>query len=1187
MTTSLNRKKVAILILVIIAVTSLMLLVPPQEVQAIDTIETAEDSTGNIIITIHTNKDVDKIVMHTNKGDIDITPSSEYGADEEDLRGNNQVLDVNGDMLVNELDYEIEKAHVEGSCKDFTAKERCPHCGATDIDDDGDIDEDDLAILESHLEGSFSCELDDCYFHGKRTYREEDPEDSSRYIWTINYTPTIAGIDEMTFTPQSYTSTGVVSGEVKTLTIHAEEYKNPEVVKYWVSPENQDKYLVEYKSGKPIIIYAVTPLETDKVKFHIENELDPTDVTEVEVTEWDSIDYDTAEKTWKFYYDTSNRGWRNIEITAYGEQSEDNGGWLEGTTITMHERIVDPQVLTCNTTTTAGLLEVWYVPWSYTDADGNSHSGSTRHERQWYNHTTTAVCNDDTDYVYFTTSGGSSYSYSYSTSGDTRTFTKSWTDLSAGATGKAEAYCTIGTTPDPVYEYDVIYNANGGLPVDPTTAEYDTLLSSPPTPERAGYDFVGWYKEERCINEWDFSSDTVKGTTTLFAKWEAKIYTVTFDTQDGEESTTKNSGYDQTINAPNDPERENYEFDGWFKNAACTSRWDFGADRIYDDTTLYAKWTPNTVKVSFVTKGGNDIAPIAAIYGQVMPELEEPTLTGYQFDGWYKDDACTIPWDIDNELVTEPTVLYAKWSLGYYTVSFVDSVNTDTVYDSIETNANQLIEATDVIPERAGYTFTNWFQDPECTKLWVFSLNKVHSATILYAGWTSNQATISFVTNGGSTISSISGRTDEIISDREFPGTSRLGYTFMGWYENEDFNGDVVTELPETYPPNETVYYAKWSANAAWIMFDTNEGTAVDSMSGITDQEISDTTMPETSREGYTFLGWFKETDFSGSVIQNLPEKFPANVTTYHAKWVGNRSYIQFITGGKGYISRMAGYTDDIIADRTLPEISASGYTFAGWFDNAEFSGDPLDQLPEKFPIGTQYLYAKWEASTSTFHFESNTTDTVDDIVGVTDEAVTDRSMPVLTRSGYSFSGWFEEEDFSGYEVTELPELFPVDGQTYYASWTPNLSTLVFVTNGGEAIDNMYGGTDEVITDRTMPVPVREGYSFMGWYENEDLSGDVVIELPESYPIDGKTYYASWAINSYTVVFDSQGGSIVTSQIALYDTLITEPSDPTKSGYVMHGWYLEPECINQFDFTIDTVTDNMTLYAKWAEESIV
>jgi uncharacterized repeat protein (TIGR02543 family) len=78
------------------------------------------------------------------------------------------------------------------------------------------------------------------------------------------------------------------------------------------------------------------------------------------------------------------------------------------------------------------------------------------------------------------------------------------------------------------------------------------------------------------------------------------------------------------------------------------------------------------------------------------------------------------------------------------------------------------------------------------------------------------------------------------------------------------------------------------------------------------------------------------------------------------------------------------------------------------------------------------------------------------------------------------------------------------------------------------------------------------------------------------------TLYAKWTtLPVNTVTFDSQGGSAVAAVNAIPGTAITAPEAPTRPGYVFGGWYKEAACINEWDFTADTVTADTTLYAKW------
>jgi len=74
--------------------------------------------------------------------------------------------------------------------------------------------------------------------------------------------------------------------------------------------------------------------------------------------------------------------------------------------------------------------------------------------------------------------------------------------------------------------------------------------------------------------------------------------------------------------------------------------------------------------------------------------------------------------------------------------------------------------------------------------------------------------------------------------------------------------------------------------------------------------------------------------------------------------------------------------------------------------------------------------------------------------------------------------------------------------------------------------------------------------------------------------------------STYTVTFNSQGGSAVSSQVVEEGELAIEPTAPTKAGYTFTSWYKEPGCINAWDFNIDTVISDVTLYAQWTAVAV-
>ena len=169
-----------------------------------------------------------------------------------------------------------------------------------------------------------------------------------------------------------------------------------------------------------------------------------------------------------------------------------------------------------------------------------------------------------------------------------------------------------------------------------------------------------------------------------------------------------------------------------------------------------------------------------------------------------------------------------------------------------------------------------------------------------------------------------------------------------------------------------------------------------------------------------------------------------------------------------------------------------------------------------------------------------------------------------LERTGYTFAGWETSEPTA-------------DTIKCSAKWIADTYTVTFDSTGGgevttKTIDVLYG---EQLGD--MPVPIRTGYFFRGWYDapvegkcygNSDGKGTSRYDKTENC-----TLYAQWEINRYTITFDTAGGSEIAPITQDYDTAITAPADPTREGYTFIGW----------DTEIPTTmpAENMTVTAQW------
>ena len=218
-----------------------------------------------------------------------------------------------------------------------------------------------------------------------------------------------------------------------------------------------------------------------------------------------------------------------------------------------------------------------------------------------------------------------------------------------------------------------------------------TLATRPDAPATTpGYTFGGWNKADGTA--WDYASDKVTDNITLYAKWTANTYTITFDTVGGSEIAPITQGYGTAITVPADPTREGYTFIGWDKAIPTTVP--------AENMTVTAQWEINQYTITFDTAGGSEIAPITQDYGTAITAPADPTREGYTFIGWDKAIPTTMP--AENMTVT------AQWEINQYTITF------DTAGGSEITPITQDYETAITAPAdptREGYTFMGWDQE--------------------------------------------------------------------------------------------------------------------------------------------------------------------------------------------------------------------------------------------------------------------------------------------------------------------------------------------------------------------------------------------------------------------------------------------------------------------------------------------
>ncbi len=241
--------------------------------------------------------------------------------------------------------------------------------------------------------------------------------------------------------------------------------------------------------------------------------------------------------------------------------------------------------------------------------------------------------------------------------------------------------------------------------------------------------------------------------------------------------------------------------------------------------------------------------------------------------------------------------------------------------------------------------------------------------------------------------------------------------------------------------------------------------------------------------------------------------------------------------------------------------------------DKKFFSSDNLDYMVTNADSGEAQLSQRVEC-TITF----NAGEGVENPAPQQTTKGTLSELPSVTRSGYIFDGWYTAE--TGGEKVSTDTVFD-EAATLYARWLKNC-TATFNTQGGSAIDSQTVTSGAVLTKPADPT--RSGYTFQGWYTDEACTAEYDFDTPVT---DDLTLYAKWEKNAeptFTVTFNTQGGSAINSQTVTSGATLAKPADPARTGYTFQGWYTDEACTTAYDFS-SPVTGSLTLYAKWQQNS--
>ena len=762
---------------------------------------------------------------------------------------------------------------------------------------------------------------------------------------------------------------------------------------------------------------------------------------------------------------------------------------------------------------------------------------------------------------------------------------------------------------------------------------------------RPGYDFANWYYSESdanaagtdgVVNATDiFHNDN--DNTVVYAGWAPRPYTLKLHAEgstgydystypatfanNSNETTLSDVAYDVTYGQISTwkhfgATRTGFKVSGW-KTADGHDRTDESVFHDGDTAStfaLYAQWEPNEYTVTFMLNAPTGASttstatvpePTTVTYAHTYGTLDDPTLTGYTFGGWFKEPACTGQ-EVTANTVYNPSnpgnhSLYAKWTANTCTVTFNGNAPAApegvavTPPSSSETQTFDADYDLPADPTCPGYEFKGWYPnaDGSGTKVTESTKCTMEDDHTLYAKWQPRTYHITVNSNGGSfsnttttqyyvAISYLAKyKTAKVSNNRywenDFGGITRYGYQFAGWWT--DPVGGVQRQDNEIYTKlGDEVLYAHWTPK-------TYTCTVQNYTQG--DGSHAATINCSALVNSNTFTATFGQT-FNASVGCDLnTDIFCPGFTKKWQRKTGNYSWSDFNPANTTWewesnqTIRAVWEKDEdlevtVYLDPNNGEVNLQSYTLKYWYGSSLRTNQYGIYHCNKYGYGC------------------NNTNFLTQNVSI-------------SRTGYTFNGWW----YNGERISNDTALRSAENHTLTADWIANDYTVTVHANGG-TLPNACNAcmttptTFKVKFDQPMNYyfsectgcnindVTREGYTFGGWYMNESCTGnalDFTGTWQAAYDAD---IYAKWTPNEYTVTLHSNGGHFNTE-----DTVFTATFDqaygnylnstaaqvPVRDGWTFRGWYHENNATaantEVFSGTPCTTAEDHTLYARW------
>lgn len=396
---------------------------------------------------------------------------------------------------------------------------------------------------------------------------------------------------------------------------------------------------------------------------------------------------------------------------------------------------------------------------------------------------------------------------------------------------------------EPEKEYTISFNESG---FDAKTFTVSTIPIGGitlPEPEKTGYTFGGWYKEETYTTQvvspvTSENIETLFGTETsvmLYAKWTPIIYTITYhNTADAENTNPESYTIEtETITLAN-PARTGYDFDGWYNDDSLITPVTGIAKGSTGNKDFYAKWSPKTYNIIYHTDGGkieSEANYTSYTYGTAM-RLPTPVKENRYFGGWYdNEELIGDPVSVISVNDTGNKTFWAKWNENEpteYMITFLDEDGTELKKGMV--NVGEVPTCEEPIKEQDDkytYSFRSW--EPAIVEV---NTNAVYTA--IY-NKTPRTYTVTYEKDGGEIENEANYASYAYGTFLTLPIPTKEGFDFDGWYSDSEFT-QKVTEISNGTTGDKTVY-AKWNSSVKYQLISVDKTSSSVKLIKRTDDE--------------------------------------------------------------------------------------------------------------------------------------------------------------------------------------------------------------------------------------------------------------------------------------------------------------------------------------------------------------